>query len=334
MTLGDYLKYVVHGGTLTREDASRCCELLLSGDASHHEVGALLCALHARGESLDELVGFLAAMRAHMTPVASPVPATIDLCGTGGDGLHSFNLSSAAALLAAACGATVAKHGNRAVSSRSGSADFYEALQIPLSRTSSEAEQLLIETGFAFLFAPYFHPAMKSVAPVRKELGVRTIFNLLGPLANPARVTRQAVGVYNPRWLRPLAETLRDSGSEFVITYHGDGGVDEVTLDGYTHYCVLESGAIREGKWLAQEWGLRSYPLDSIGGGTPAENAARLLAVAQGREPELTAWIIANCAPALLLSGIAATLPNAVSIANDCIASGQFNSYLNTLRAR
>lgn len=334
MTLRDYLKYVVHGGTLSRDDAARCCELMLSGDASQNEIGAILCALHARGETVDELVGFLFAMRARMTRVAIPDAATIDLCGTGGDGLHSFNLSSAAALLAAACGATVAKHGNRAISSRSGSADFYEALGIPFSATADEAGQLLERHSFAFLFAPNFHPAMKSVAPVRKELGVRTIFNLLGPLANPAGVKRQAIGVYNPRWLRPLVEALRECGSEYVITFHGNGGIDEISLEGSTQFCILEAGSIREGTWQARDWGLKSYPLDTVGGGSPAENVKRLLAVARGEEPELAEWIVANCAPALLLAGRAMTLPNAAAIAGDCISNGQFNTYLNTLRGQ
>jgi len=332
MTLKDYLKYVVHGGTLSRSDAARCCELLFASEASHTDIAGLLCALHARGETVDELSGFLTTMRAHMTRVSSPDPNAIDMCGTGGDGSHSFNLSTAAALLVAACGATVAKHGNRAVSSKSGSADFLEALGIPLSTRAQDAQCLLVEKNFAFLFAPHFHPAMKSVAPVRKELGVRTIFNLLGPLANPAGVKRQLIGVYNPKWLRPLVETLAQSGSEFVIVIHAEGGLDEITLAGDTHYCMLRESRITEGVWRAEMWGAQASVYEIVLGGTPSQNAERLLTVANGNETELREWIVVNCAPALWIAGRVSSIEAGVTLARDCILSGVFGKYLNSLR--
>jgi len=333
MTLKDYLKYVVHGGTLSRADAARCCELLFASEASHVDIAGLLCALHARGETVDELSGFLTTMRDHMNRVSSPDPNAIDMCGTGGDGSHSFNLSTAAALLAATCGVTVAKHGNRAVSSKSGSADILEALHIPLTSSPEEAQLHLIEKHFAFLFAPNFHPAMKSVAPVRKELGVRTIFNLLGPLANPAGVKRQMIGVYNPKWMRPLVETLAQSGSEFVIVFHAEGGLDEITLVGETHYCKLKDSKITEGVWSAESWGAQPSSHDVILGGNAAQNAERLLAVANGNETELCEWIVVNCAPALWISGKASTIEEGVALARECVTSGKFSALINSLRS-
>ncbi|MBL0060679.1 MAG: anthranilate phosphoribosyltransferase [bacterium] len=332
MTLKDYLKYVVHGGALSRIDAARCCELLFASEASHTDIAGLLCALHARGETVDELSGFLATMRSNMTRVSCNDPNAIDMCGTGGDGSHSFNLSTAASLLAAACGVTVAKHGNRAVSSKSGSADILEALHIPLSTNAQDAQRLLDEKNFAFLFAPHFHPAMKSVAPVRKELGVRTIFNLLGPLANPAGVKRQLIGVYNPKWMRPLVETLAQSGSEFVITFHAEGGLDEITLAGDTHYCMLRDTRIIEGVWRAETWGAQTSSHEVILGGNALQNAERLLSVANGNEAELREWIIVNCAPALWIAGKVLSIEAGVSFARDCILSGAFGKYLDSLR--
>ncbi len=333
MTLKDYLKYIVHGGTLARSDAGRCCELLFAGEASQLDIAGLLCALHARGETVEELVGFLSTMRTHMLRVTCHDPYAIDMCGTGGDGSQSFNLSTAAALLAGACGVTVAKHGNRAVSSKSGSADFLEALHIPFATHSEDAQLHLRDKNFAFLFAPHFHPAMKSVAPVRKELGVRTIFNLLGPMANPAGVKRQLIGVYNPKWMRPLIETLAQSGSEFVIAFHAEGGLDEISLAGDTHYIMFKNSRITEGIWRPETWGVRVCSQDVILGGVAVHNALRLLAVAQGSETELREWIVVNCAPALWISGKAATIEDGATIARDCIVSGKFNAFLNSLRA-
>lgn len=332
MSFREHLTQVVCGGTLSHSAAAECCELMLTGHATPLEVSGLLCAMHARGEHVEELSGFLSVMRKHMLRVACKDPKAIDLCGTGGDGHHSFNLSTAAALLAAACGATVAKHGNRAVSSRSGSADVLEALRIPLHANAQTAGNALAKYNFAFLFAPHFHPAMKSVAPIRKELGVRTIFNLLGPLANPAGVTRQLIGVFNPKWMRPLVETLADAGSEQVMTLHSEDGLDEVTLQGKTHYCTLNDGSIETGVWHATAWGLTPTPLSAIAGEHAADNAARLLRFANGQEPELAEWIFANTAPALVLAERATEFTEAVAIARDCVSSGRFKSFLEQLR--
>ncbi|NUO18519.1 anthranilate phosphoribosyltransferase [bacterium] len=328
MTLKDYLKYVVHGGTLAVHDAERCCELLFKSEASQMDIAALLCAMHARGETVDELCGFLSTMRRHMSRVDGFEATAVDMCGTGGDGSHSFNLSTAASLVAAACGVTVAKHGNRAVSSKSGSADVIEALGLPFCESPAQAASLLGEHGFAFLFAPNFHPAMKSVAPVRRELGVRTIFNLLGPLANPAQVRRQIIGVYNPIWLRTVIETLARSGSDWVIACHSEGGLDEISLCGTTYYCMLKDGGISEGKWTPADWGLIPSQVEVVDGSSAANNAVRLRDIANGREPDLREWIVANCAPALWISGLAEDLRDAVVIARRCIVNGQFAEFL------
>ncbi len=331
--IGDFLKRVVHGDRLSQTDAGQCCELLLCDQANPIEVAGLLCALHARGETVAELTGFLDTLRRHMTKVPLGDPRAVDLCGTGGDGSHSFNVSTAAALLAAACGAVVPKHGNRAVSSRCGSADVLEQLGIPLSLNPPDAERCLRACGFAFLFAPHFHPAMKHVAPVRKALGVRTLFNLLGPLANPAGVKRQLIGVYHARWLRPLAETLAQAGSEFVITVHGDGGLDEVTPLGTTRYCQYYNGEITEGVWQASEWGLGPTSHHAVRGGDATANAARLRSAAQGNEPELSEWIIANCAPALVLSQRAADFREGALMARASIHDGTFLRFLDKAAA-
>lgn len=328
---GDFLKRVVQGNKLTATEAAECCSGVLSGSATPVEIAGMLCALHARGETTDELTGFLTSMRAHMSRVTLPDPLAVDLCGTGGDGSHSFNVSTAAALLTAACGVTVAKHGNRAVSSRSGSADVLEALHVPLSTTVEDAERRLREQRFAFLFAPHFHPALKHVAPIRKELGVRTIFNLLGPLANPAGVTRQMIGVFDPRWLRPVVEALALAGSEYVLSVHSQEGLDEVSACGETHYCMLRGGAITEGVWIARTWGLEATTLDAIAGGDAEYNARRLRALANGEERELAEWIIANCAPALVLAEKAGDFAEGVEVARACLRSGQFIVFLNSL---
>lgn len=332
MSFREHLTHVVCGGTLSHSAAVQCCELMLTGHVTPLEVSGLLCAMHARGEHVEELAGFLSVMRKHMLRVACNDPKAIDLCGTGGDGHHSFNLSTASALLAAACGVTVAKHGNRAVSSRSGSADVLEALRIPLHANAQTAGAALVTHNFAFLFAPHFHPAMKSVAPIRKELGVRTIFNLLGPLANPAGVTRQLIGVFNPKWMRPLVETLAEAGAKQVITIHSEDGLDEVTLQGATHFCMLKNDKIDTGVWHAIEWGLLPMPLSAIAGEKAPDNAARLLRFANRQEPELAEWIFANTAPALVLAEHAQEFAEAVVIARDCVSSGRFRSFLEQLR--
>jgi anthranilate phosphoribosyltransferase len=304
----------------------------LQGDFASLEAGALLCALHARGETLDELSGFLDAMTERMSVVECEDSHAIDLCGTGGDGRHSFNLSTASALLAAACGARVAKHGNRAVTSRSGSADMIEALRIPIHQGAESAALALRQERFAFLFAPHFHPAMKSVAQLRKELGVRTVFNLLGPLANPARVKRQLVGVFDPKWMRPIAETLASRGSEDVMLVHGRGGYDELSASSESLLVRAKDGRIEESALTPEMLGVKPTSEESVRGGDASDNARRLLAIAHGNERELLEWVLANTSPALVIAGIERNYRDATARARSCVDSGAFLQFLQHLR--
>jgi anthranilate phosphoribosyltransferase len=332
MTLRDALHAVCRGRTLSREEASHVCAALLEGDFNALEAGALLCALHARGETRDELAGFLNSMTARMTPVECDDPHAIDVCGTGGDGSHSFNLSTASALLAAACGARVAKHGNRAVSSRSGSADIIEALNIPVHQGAQSAARALRQEHFAFLFAPHFHPAMKSVAPLRRELGVRTIFNLLGPLANPARVKRQMIGVFDAKWMRPIAETLAELGSEDIFLAHGCDGYDEFSAAGETLFVRAKDGRIEEGVLTPELLGVKQTSEDAVRGGDAADNARQLVDIARGCEQELLEWVLANTSPALVIAGIERTFRDSTARARACVEDGDFLRFLNHLR--
>jgi len=241
----DWLQRVIDGGFLTREQARAAMSFLMSGTAAPAQVGALLAALQTRGHCADELAGFAEAMRDHATTVAVDRTPLVDTCGTGGDGLHTFNFSTAAALVAAGAGVAVAKHGNRAVSSRSGSADVLEALGVDVTTEPDQATSDVERIGFGFFFAPRYHPAMRHVAPVRRALGVRTVFNLLGPLANPARVRRQVVGVYGVAVARMYAEVLARLGVERALVVHGDDGMDELTLAGPTTvHDVARDGAV------------------------------------------------------------------------------------------
>jgi anthranilate phosphoribosyltransferase len=330
--LRDYLNLVADRTDLNSAQAQHVMRLLLSETASASEQAALLIAFRTKGETAAELSGFLTEMQLRMTPVACADSTAVDLCGTGGDHSESFNLSTAAALVAAAGGVTVAKHGNRAVSSLSGSADFLEALDISTQDSPEEAAQHLARAHFAFLFAPNFHPAMKAVAAVRKQLGVRTLFNLLGPLANPARVSRQLVGVFSPHWLLPIAQTLRSVGVERALVVHGDGGLDEISAAGETQMVELDSNGLRELATTPAAFGINKTPLAAIHGGTAAANATRFRALANGAEPQLAEWVIANAAPAFYLSGKARTLEEGGDQARRAIAIGALSQLLNALR--
>lgn len=314
---------------LTADEARAVMEYVLSGHAPEVDLAALLVALRTKGESVTELCAFLSVMRAHMVPVECAA-ATIDLCGTGGDHSGSFNLSTAAALVAAAGGVPVAKHGNRAITSQSGSADFLDALGIPTSLSADAATQALRRTHFAFLFAPNFHPAMKAVAPVRRQLGIRTVFNLLGPLCNPAGVKRQLVGVYAPELLAPLAEVLLQSGAEHALLVHADG-LDEISAAGETLGIELHNGRLQTVTLTPQTFGLSAVERSEIRGGNAQENADRFRAVAQGGEAQLAEWIVVNAAPAFYLAGKAASLREGAECARAVIQSGVLVDFLTQL---
>ena len=326
-----YIQKVSDRHSLSQDEAAAAMSEMLSGETSDVHLAAFLVALRTRGETADELSGFLSMVRERMTRVDCDDECAVDLCGTGGDGSNSFNLSTAAALVVAAGGVTVAKHGNRAISSRSGSADFLQALGCKIDGTKEHAESDLKNKRFAFLFAPNFHTAAKAVAPVRRTLGMRTVFNLLGPLANPAGVRRQLVGVFHAQWVEPVAGTLSQTGSTHVMAVHGDGGLDEISADGPTLVCEYGEGKTRRKTIQPEDLGVQRTSRTAVRGGTPEENASRFLAVAEGEEPELREWIVANAAPAFYLSGRATALRRGAAMARDVITSGALQSFLPSL---
>lgn len=267
---------------LSREDARAAFEIIMSGAATPSQIGGFLMALRVRGETVDEIVGAVGAMRARMLPVEAPDGA-IDIVGTGGDGAGTYNISTLAALIVAGAGVPVAKHGNRALSSKSGTADALSCLGVNLDIGPAVISRCIAEAGLGFMFAQQHHSAMRHVGPTRVELGTRTIFNLLGPLANPAGVRQQLVGVYAPQWVDPLAEVLRDLGSESVWVVHGEG-LDEITTTGVTKVAALKDGTITNFELTPADFGLERVSLDALKGGDGAHNAAALQAVLDGAE--------------------------------------------------
>ncbi|MEJ7016359.1 anthranilate phosphoribosyltransferase, partial [Sinorhizobium meliloti] len=255
---------------LSREDARAAFEIIMSGAATPSQIGGFLMALRVRGETVDEIVGAVGAMRARMLPVEAPDGA-IDIVGTGGDGAGTYNISTLAALIVAGAGVPVAKHGNRALSSKSGTADALSCLGVNLDIGPAVISRCIAEAGLGFMFAQQHHSAMRHVGPTRVELGTRTIFNLLGPLANPAGVRQQLVGVYAPQWVDPLAEVLRDLGSESVWVVHGEG-LDEITTTGVTKVAALKDGTITNFELTPADFGLERVSLDALKGGDGAHN--------------------------------------------------------------
>src|SRR3989454_255407 len=243
------------GATLSREEAARGFDTMMSGEATPSQMGALLMALRVRGETVDEITGAVTTMRAKMTGVSAP-PDAIDVVGTGGDASGSYNISTCAALIVAGAGVPVAKHGNRALSSRSGAADVLAALGVRIDLAPDTITRCIRDAGIGFMFAPAHHPAMKHVGPTRVELGTRTIFNLLGPLSNPAGVKRQMVGVFSRQWVEPLANVLKNLGCERAFVVHGSDGLDEITTSGPTSVAALENGAVRTFEITPDEVGL------------------------------------------------------------------------------
>ena len=325
------LAAVVEGRKLSMDEARAAMGSVMDGEASPAQLAALLVALRMRGETVEELAGFTAAMRECAVPVGAP-DGVIDTCGTGGDGSNTFNISTAAALVVAAAGVPVAKHGNRAVTSACGSADVLEALGIATDLSPAEAGEALRTLGFAFLFAPGYHPAMKHAGPTRREIGVRTAFNLIGPMTNPAGARRQVVGVGDPAAAPKLAEVLRLLGSERALVVHGRG-VDELPLDGSgVAYDVTPAGVTRR-EVVAAELGLTEAPLAAISGGTPAENAAHVEAVLAGRDGPRRDVVLLNAAAAFLAAGRVAGLGDGISLAAETIESGATMALLGRLRA-
>lgn len=319
-TIRDFLPRLADGGTLDEAEAERAFGLLMAGDATPAQAGAFLMALRVRGETVAEITGAARVMRARALAVDAPAGA-IDTCGTGGDGAGSFNVSTAAALVVAACGVPVAKHGNRAVSSRSGSADVLAALGLDIDAPLDLVVSGLRDFGFGFLMAPRHHAATRNVMPVRTELGVRTVFNLLGPLSNPALAKRQVLGVFDRKWVEPLAKVLDRLGSERAWVIHGADGLDELTLSGPSHVASLDRGRITLFEVTPEDAGLRRRK-GSVKGGSPRQNATTMKKLLRGETGAIRDIVLLNAAAALVVAGKAETLRDGAALAAEAIDSG------------
>ena len=325
------LATIVEGGTLSLEDARAAMGAVMDGEATAAQLAALLMGLRMRGETVDELAGFATAMRERVVKVEAPEGA-IDVVGTGGDGSGTFNISSTAALVAAAAGVPVAKHGNRAITSRAGSADVLDALGIRIDHDAASAGAALRDNGFAFLFAPNFHPAMKHAGPTRREIGVRTAFNLLGPLTNPAGTTRQLLGVADPAAAARVAEVVQRLGTERTFVIHGDG-VDELPLDGSGVAYIVADGTIERHVIDAAALGFKRAATARLSGGTPAENARMTESVLQGEPGIRRDVVLLNAGAALLVAGVVGQMEEGIERAALTIDAGLGSELLQRLRA-
>jgi anthranilate phosphoribosyltransferase len=326
------LALVAQGKSLDEGEAERAFDIIMSGDATPSQMGAFLMALRVRGETVDEIAGAARIMRSKAVAIAAP-PGAIDTCGTGGDGSGSFNVSTASALVVAGCGVPVAKHGNRALSSQSGSADVLTALGVNIDADLAIVRECLWEIGIGFLMAPRHHSATRHVAPTRVELGTRTIFNLLGPLSSPAKAPRQLVGVFAPEWVRPMAEVLGRLGLERAWVVHGSG-LDELTTAGVTTVAALEGGKIETFEVVAEDVGLPSARIEDLRGGEPSHNALLMRDLLAGTGGPLRDIVLLNSGAALVVAGRAADLATGIELAARSLDSGAARRVLADLVAR
>ncbi len=332
----DHLKAILGkvatGAALSREEAASAFERIMSGEATPSQMGALLMALRVRGETVDEITGAVLAMRAKMLTVKAPVDA-VDIAGTGGDGSGSVNVSTCASFIAAGAGVTVAKHGNRAISSKSGAADVLSALGVKIDITPDAVSRCIAEAGIGFMFAPNHHPAMKHVGPTRVELATRTIFNLLGPLSNPAGVKRQMVGVFSRHWVEPLAQVLKNLGAESVWIVHGSDGLDEITVTGPTFVAALERGNIRTFEISPEDAGIPRGTAEELKGGNAVENAETLRSVLDGKPGAYRNVALLNAAAALVVAGRAKDIKEGVALGAKSLDTGAAADRLKRLVA-
>jgi anthranilate phosphoribosyltransferase len=327
------LARLLEGRDLSREEARAVMAEVMAGEATQAQIAGFLVALRAKGETADEIAGCAEAMREHVLVVRPRRDDLVDTAGTGGDGARTLNISTAAALVAAAAGAAVAKHGNRAVSSASGSADVLEALGFELELPPDRIARSIDELGFGFLFAPAHHPAMRHAAPVRRELGTRTVFNVLGPLTNPAGARAQIVGVYSPALVRTIAEVIARLGARRAFVVHGAGGIDELSPVGPNLVCEVVGGQVRERTVDPLELGVEPCSPDELAGGSPAENAAAIRDVLAGAGGGRRSAILLNAAGALAAAGLARDLREGLGLAAEAVDSGAAAERLERLVA-
>ena len=323
---------VATGANLSRAEAASAFDRMMSGEATPSQMGGLLMALRVRGETVDEITGAVTTMRAKMLSVKAP-PDAVDIVGTGGDASGSYNISTCAAFIVAGAGVPIAKHGNRALSSKSGAADVLQALGVNIDLNAEQVGLCIRDSGIGFMFAPAHHPAMKNVGPTRVELGTRTIFNLLGPLSNPAGVKRQMVGTFSRHWIEPMVQVLNNLGSERVWAVHGSDGLDEITTSGPTSVAELKDGKVRTFEIVPEDAGLRRAKPEALRGGDASHNAAALLDVLKGKPGPFRDVAILNAAATLIVAGKAGDLKEAAALAAKAIDSGEAEGRLDRLIA-
>jgi len=324
-----HIAKVASGAALSFAEARDAFEIIMSGEATPSQIGGFLMALRVRGETVDEISGAVDTMRSKMLPVSAPSEA-VDIVGTGGDASGTYNVSTCAAFIVAGCGIPVAKHGNRALSSKSGAADSLAALGVNIEIGPDRIAACIAEAGVGFMFAPNHHAAMRHVGPTRVELGTRTIFNLLGPLSNPAGVKRQLVGVFSPQWVEPLAHVLRQLGAEKAWVVHGDG-LDEMTTTGVTRVAALEDGDVKIFEITPEEVGLPQASAADLKGGDGTHNGMALRLVLEGERNPYRDIALLNAAGALVVAGKAETLRDGIALGAEAIESGRAKAALDKL---
>lgn len=317
---------------LTEQQAAQVMGDIMDGHAQPSQIAGLLMALALKGERPSEMVGFARAMRARATPLPAAVGEVFDTCGTGGDGAHTFNVSTAAAIVLAGAGVRVAKHGNRAVSSRAGSADVFEALGVRLDASPAVVQRTLADAGIAFFFAPQWHPSMRHAGPTRRELGVRTAFNLLGPLTNPAGARRQVVGVSRPEHTELVARTLLELGTERAWVVHGAGGLDELSTLGHTKVSEVRDNTVNTFYVHPSDAGLPSAAMSDLAGGSAGENAAMVVRLLEGERGARRDVVLFNAAAALLVAGRASSLRQGVELAAESLHRGEPGAALERMK--
>ena len=327
--ISDAIKEIVAGHDLSPGETEAAMDAILEGEASSAQIAAFVVALRMKGESASEIAAAARSLRKHCETIRPKVDGPLlDTCGTGGDGLHTFNISTAAAIVTASCGVAVAKHGNRAVSSKAGSADALEALGVRIDLAPERVLRCIEEVGIGFMFAPSHHSAMRHAAPVRRELGVRTLFNLLGPLSNPASASHQLVGVYDPARIEQLARALGALGLTAAWVVHGEGGLDEVSPAGPSAVAQLADGEVSRFEVCPRDFGLSEVPIGALGGGDATRNAEIIRDVLNGMQGPARVAVLLNAAAALHVTGIAVDLRVAAERAAEAIDSGDAKQLL------
>lgn len=326
------LQTVISGGTLSADEAEAAMERIMTGEATQAQIASLLTALRMRGETVEEITGFARAMRRFSTKVESSLGGLVDTCGTGGDGAETFNISTTASFVAAAAGVPIAKHGNRAVSSKAGSADVLQMLGVEIALTEEQAAYCLEQIGIAFLFAQSYHPAMKHAIAPRRELGFRTVFNVLGPLTNPAGTKRQVIGTFHRDLVDKMAHVLAALGTEHALVVHGHDGLDEITVTGPTQVAEVRDGrVVRTFTITPEEVGLGRYAIEELRGGDAHLNASITQSVLQGELGAPRDIVLLNAAATIYVAGLAATIQEGVVLAKQAIDSGRANQVLQQL---